>query len=314
MLKLAAYRLIMTVPLLFAVATAAFFLSGLSSIDPARLALGPEATVEAVQAKRVEMGIDGPLVNQYGKWLNGAVRGDLGASVYNQAPVATSIRQGLPITLSLTFGGLVVGLGLGLTAGIFSALRAGRTADRAIGTFVVLGQAIPGFWLALLLAFVFAIRLRWFPATGYIGPTTSIDGWLRTILLPSFSIGIVSAASIARQTRSAMIGVLQQEYIRAALARGLSRRSVVLKHALKNAAAPIVTVVSFQVTALLGGSIVVERLFNLRGLGSIAIDGVLRRDPNVIQGVVVCTVVAIVLMNVVLDMTYTWLNPKVRPA
>ena len=314
MVKLIWLRTALVVPLLFAVATAAFFLASLSDADPARIAAGQNASPDAIHALRVEMGLDGSTWHRYVEWLSGAVRGDLGASVYNKAPVAESIKQAMPITLSLTLGGLIVGVSLGVTAGVVSALKAGRPADRVLSTIATLGQSIPGFWLALLLTFLFALRWRWLPATGFVGPTTSITEWLRTITLPCLSIGLVSAASIARQTRSAMIGVLQQEYVRAAAAHGLSRRRVLLKHALKNAAAPVVTVLSFQVTSLLGGSIVVERLFNLRGLGAVAIDAVLRRDPDVIQGVVVCSVAAVFLVNLALDILYAWLNPRVRPA
>ncbi|SEG88625.1 peptide/nickel transport system permease protein [Thermomonospora echinospora] len=312
MLRMVVLRLLAMIPLVFLVATGVFFLGQLSDVDPAENIVGPNATEEQVAAVRAELGLDRPALEQYADWLSGAVRGDLGESLYTKADVTTSLTQALPITLSLTFGGLLVGLALGVPSGIWSALRAGRAGDRAVSLLATVGQAVPGFWLGLLLIIAFAIRLPWFPAVGYVPPGESLTGWLHCLVLPSVSLGLIAAAAISRQTRSSMIGVLQQEYVRTALSKGLSKRRVVVKHALKNAAVPVVTVVSFQVTTLLGGSIVIERLFAMPGLGALAINAVVRRDPDVIQGIVVLTVIVIVLVNVLLDLSYAWLNPKVR--
>jgi len=311
-LRTVAIRLLAMIPLVFLVATAVFFLGQLSDIDPAENIVGPEASDAQVAAVRHELGLDRPALEQYADWVSGAVRGDLGQSLYTKADVSASLFQALPVTLSLTFGGLVVGLLLGVPSGIWSALRAGRAGDRAISLLATVGQAVPGFWLGLLLILAFAVRLPWFPSVGYVAIEESPTGWLRSLVLPSVSLGLIAAAAISRQTRSSMIGVLQQEYVRTALSKGLSKRRVVVKHALKNAAVPVVTVVSFQVTTLLGGSIVIERLFAMPGLGQLAINAVLRRDPDVIQGIVVLTVVVVVLVNVLLDLSYAWLNPKVR--
>lgn len=314
MTRLVVSRLLAVVPLLFFVSSATFMLSQLSTIDPAEIRAGANASQEQVDAIRTQMGLDRPVAEQYWDWLTGAVRGDLGNSLYTGASVTQSIKQAMPVTLSLTFGALIVAALIGVPTGIFSALRAGKASDRFLSLFATIGQAMPSFWLAQLLIFFVALRLGWLPATGFVGPTADLAGWLRSIILPSVSLGVIAAAAISRQTRSSMIGVLQQEYVRTALSKGLSKRRVVFKHALKNASIPVVTVMSFQVASLLGGSIVVERLFALRGLGSIAIDAVVRRDPDVIQGVVVVTVVIVVLVNLLLDVTYAWLNPKVRPS
>lgn len=314
MIRLVASRLLTVIPLVFLVATATFFLSQLSTIDPAEIRAGADASQEQVDAIRADMGLDRSVLEQYWDWLSDAATGDLGNSVYTNASVTSSLRQAMPVTLSLTFGALVVAGILGVVAGVVCALRAGKWTDRLVSLVATIGQAMPGFWLAQLLIFLVALKLKWLPATGFVGPTTSIGSWLRSIILPSISLGMIAAASISRQTRSSMIGVLQQEYIRTALAKGLSKRRVVFKHALKNAAIPIVTVMSFQVASLLGGSIVVERLFALRGIGAIAIDAVIRRDPDVIQGVVVVSVIVVVVVNLVLDVVYAWLNPKVRPS
>ncbi|TDC55935.1 ABC transporter permease [Actinomadura sp. KC345] len=314
MLRTVVTRLLAMIPLVFVVATATFFLGQLSGVDPAENIVGPDATAEQVAAVRAELGLDKPALVQYREWLGGVLQGDFGSSVYTKADVAESLWQALPVTLSLTVGGLLVGLVLGVPSGIWSALRAGRPSDRGVSLLATVGQAMPGFWLGLLLIFAFAIKLPWFPAVGYVPPSAGPALWFGSLVLPSISLGLIAAAAISRQTRSSMIGVLQQEYVRTALAKGLSKRRVVFKHALKNAAAPVVTVVSFQVTALLGGSIVIERLFAMPGLGSLAINAVLRRDPDVIQGFVVFTVVIVVVVNMLLDLSYAWLNPKVRSA
>ncbi|TQM11327.1 ABC transporter permease [Pseudonocardia kunmingensis] len=314
MLRATGLRVLAMIPLVFLVATATFFLGQLSTVDPAEIIVGPTATAEQVAAVRAEHGLDRPAVVQYVDWLAGAVRGDMGESVYTGASVTTSLVQALPVTLSLALGGLFVGLLLGVPTGIWSALRAGRPADRAVSLVATVGQAVPNFWLGLLLVLAFAIQLPIFPAVGYVALDEDPVAWAQSLVLPSISLGFVAAAAISRQTRSSLIGVLQQEYVRTALSKGLSTSRVVVKHALKNAGAPVVTVVAFQVTALLSGSVVIERLFAMPGLGALAIDAVLRRDPDVIQGIVVVSVVIVVVVNLVLDLSYAWLNPKVRTA
>lgn len=302
----------MAIPLLFFVVTGTFFLSQLSNVDPAEIILGPTASQEAVAATRHELGLDRSAWAQYIDWLAGALHGDLGRSLYTKAHVTNSLLQALPVSASLTFGGLFVGLLLGVPTGIWSALMTGKKTDRAVSLFATVGQAIPSFWLGLLLIFGFAIQLPWFPAVGYVPLTKDVGQWALSLVLPSIALGLAAAAAISRQTRSSLIGVMQQEYIRTALSKGLSMKRVVVKHALKNAAAPVTTVFAFQVATLLGGSIVVERLFSMPGLGALAIDAVIRRDPDVIQGIVIVAVVIVMVVYLLLDLVYAWLNPKVR--
>ncbi len=215
---------------------------------------------------RTELGLDRPLLVRYGDWLGGAVTGDLGESIYTEgAKVTTALRSRLPVTLSLTLGGLLVSVAIGVPTGIYTALRAGRRGDRVLSGMASFGQAAPNFWIAAILALFFAVQRSWFPAVFFVGPTESIGRWLHSITLPSIALGLAGGAALARQTRSAMIGVLQLDYIRTALATGESRASVVYQHALKNAAVPLVTVLGFQLTALLGGSFAVERVFALPG-------------------------------------------------
>lgn len=313
MLKVAATRLLAVIPLMVVVSFLAFVLQSLNPVDPAEQITGGTASREAIAQLRHELGIDRPVVVRYGDWLGGALHGDLGASVYTKdAKVTRSLLDRLPVTLSLTFGGLLVALLLGLPAGIYSALRAGRRGDRVVSGIASIGQAAPNFWIAALLALFLSVKLRWFPAVFFVGPSSSITGWLRSITLPSIALGLAGAAALARQTRSAMIGVLQLDYVRTALALGARRREVVYKHALKNAAVPLVTVLSFQLTALLGGSFAVERVFALPGIGDLAINAVLRNDGEVVVGFVVLVTLFVVLVNLVLDLSYRWLNPKVR--
>jgi peptide/nickel transport system permease protein len=307
-------RLLQALPLIVIVVTATFFLGLLSPVDPAEVLAGPGASQESVDALRHELGLDRPAWQQYLDWVGGALHGDLGQSIYGKAEVTDLIVDAMPVTLSLTAGGLLVGLLLGLPAGVFSALRAGRPADRVVGVFATVGQAMPSFWLGMMLIVLLALQVPVFPAVGYVGLTEDLLGWASHLVLPSIALGLITAAAVSRQTRSSLIGVLQQDYIRTALSKGASRRRVVVKHAFKNAAIPVVTVLSFQVAHLLGGAIVVERLFAMPGLGTLVIDAVVRRDPGVIQAFVLFAVVVIIVVNIILDITYAWLNPKVRAA
>ncbi|WP_030915456.1 ABC transporter permease [Streptosporangium amethystogenes] len=313
MWRLMVTRLCIAVPMLVLVSTATFFLGILSPIDPAEFVLGPDPSQEQVDLVRKEMGLDRPVLTQFQDWASGALHGDLGRSLFTDEPVARLLVQALPVTLSLTLGGLVVSLLVGIPAGVWSGIRAGRAGDRVVTGLVTIGQAVPHFWLALLLILAFAVHIKIFPAVGYVSISRGTGQWLNSIALPSIALGTAGGAVLARQTRSAVIGVLQQEYIRTALAQGLPRRRVVFKFALKNAAIPIVTVIAFEVAGLFSGSIVIERMFSMQGIGSLTVDAVLRRDPDVIQGVIVVAATIMILIQLALDLSYAWLNPKVRP-
>lgn len=305
-------RLLSTVPLVFAVASATFFLSLASDVDPAEIILGGNATQVQIDALRGELGLDRSGPEQYWSWLSGLFYGDLGTSLYTRASVTDLVQAALPVTLSLAVGGLLIGVVLGVGLGIVAAMTAGSRADRGLIMLSTAGQAAPSFFVGMLVIYVFAVQLGWFPATGYTPLTESPGEWLRSLVLPSFALGLGVAAALSRQARSSMIVALQRDYTRTALSKGLSRRRVVLKHAARNAASPVVTSVSFQVAQLLGGAIVVERLFAMPGLGSLTVDAVLRYDPGIIQAVVLFAVVVVVLVNLLVDVSYAWLNPKVR--
>lgn len=297
---------------MFAVATLVFFLAQANSSDPAGSILGLDATEEAIDAKRAELGIDRPLLSQFGDWLASAVRGDLGTNWFSGEKVTSELSDRIPVTLGLAFGGLLIGVALGCSFGLVAAMKAGRWQDRLITMVASLGIAMPSFWIALILAWYFAVRLRWFPAVWPPGGPDGAVGWIEALVLPSVALGVAASAAIARQTRSAMIGVLQRDYVRTALAKGLPVRRVVGRHAIRNAASPVVTLIGFQVAALLGGSLFVELIFNIPGLGSYGVDAIFRGNVPALLGFVMVIAFVVVLVNIALDLSYAWLNPKVR--
>ena len=312
--KLVLRRVLIAPILLFVIATFTFFLGILAQRfhDPVASLTTETTTAKQLADLHHQYGLDRPVLSRYGDWLSGAVRGDLGRPLKSNIPVSRIVGQALPVTVSLAFGGLLVGLLIGLPAGLIAALRPQRLLDRTMSAGAAVGQSVPGFWLGILFVTWFALERKWFPATGFRGPTEGIVPWIKSITLPSIALGLAASATICRQTRSAMLGALQQEYVRTAIAKGLPLRTVVLKHALKNAAAPTVTSIAFILTALLSGSVVVERVFAMQGLGSVAIDAVVGGEQLVLLGVVVATALIVVAVGVILDLTYMWLNPKVR--
>jgi peptide/nickel transport system permease protein len=312
MARLALWRVLAVVPIMLVVSFVTFVLLSMNPVDPAEQLLGPTATEEQLATGRHELGLDEPLLERYADWLGDAATGDLGQSIYTTTPVATSIRDRAGVTLSLTIGGLIVALVIGFPAGAWSAMRAGRPADRLTMVAATVGQAVPAFWLGTLLLLVFAVRWSIFNAVFYVPPSDSVAGWLKSIVLPSVALGASGAAWIARQTRSELVTVLQQDYVRTALAKGASRRQVLFGHALRNAAGPLLTVVALLVSAVLSASFVIEAVFALPGLGSLALESINRNDPAPVLGFVVCVVFVVVIFNVMLDLIQGWLNPKVR--
>ena len=312
MLRLLIGRLLAAIPLMFLVATLVFFLAQANSADPAGSILGLDASEEGVAAKRAELGVDRPLLNQYGDWLGNAVRGDLGTNWFNGEEVTTELKDRIPVTIALAFGGLLIAVVVGCSFGVVAGLKAGRWQDRVITVASSLGIAMPNFWIALVLAYYFAVKLGWFPAVWPPGGPDGVLEWIEALVLPSVALGVAASAAIARQTRSAMIGVLQRDYIRTALAKGLPVRRVVSRHAIRNASIPVVTLIGFQVSALLGGSLFVELIFNIPGLGSYGVDAIFRGNVPALLGFVMVIALVVVLVNIALDLSYAWLNPKVR--
>lgn len=314
MLRLIVQRLLALLPLLFIVSVLTFSFTSLLPSDPVDLIIGDTGTQEQHAMVRERLGLDRPIVTRYVEWLGRAVQGDLGTSYFNSVAVTSAVMQRLPVTLSLTVVSALIAIVVGVAAGIAAALRPRSLVDRFATLGATIGQAIPNFWFGLILVAIFAVNLRWFPATGFTPISVSPWDWLRSVTLPAIALGLSASAAIARQVRSAMVGVLQQDYIRAARAQGLPRRRVILKYALTNAMIPVVAVLSFQITVLLGGALIVEQVFAINGLGTLAITAVRQQDIPMIQGLVLVMVALVVLVQLATDVIYGLLNPKARPS
>lgn len=314
MLRLVIQRLLALVPLLFIVSVLTFSFTSLLPSDPVDLIIGDSGTQEQYEMVRERLGMNEPVVTRYFQWLGRAAEGDLGTSFFNSVSVMGAVMQRLPVTLSLTAVSALIAIIVGVAAGIAAALRPRSLVDRFATLGATFGQAVPNFWFGLILVAVFAVNLRWFPATGFTPLSDSPWEWLRSVILPSIALGTASSAAIARQVRSAMVGVLQQDYIRAARAQGLSARRIIFRHALTNAMVPVVAVLSFQITVLLGGALVVEQVFAINGLGTLAITAVRQQDIPMIQGLVLVMVGLVVAVQLVTDVIYGLLNPKARPS
>jgi peptide/nickel transport system permease protein len=310
MLRLVGQRLVLSVPLLFIVSALTFVLLRLVPGDAARQILGPLATPDEIDMLREQLGIDRPVWSQYGDWLAGAVHGDLGDSLFG-GDVVSLLNARLAVTMSLIFGAVIVTAIVGIILGVVSAARGGFL-GRMIDVVSITAFGIPGFWLASMLVVIFAVKYPIFPATGYVRPSESITGWVNSLVLPVMTLALLGMAVVARQTRDAISDVLQRDFIRNLRAAGVPERSVIWKHALRNAALPIVTVLGLQFVGLLGGTIIVEAVFGLPGMGSLVILATQRHDIPIIQGVAIYFTLIVIAVNLTLDIAYGLLNPKVR--
>jgi len=304
-------RLLATVPLLFFVSLVVFSFVHVLPGDPAVLFLGEEATPETLAKFRTRLGFDRPLVTQYVEWLGRALRGDLGRSLRTNQPVTEAILQRLPVTLELLGAALAVSLAIAIPAGIVSAVKRNSGVDLASTVFALIGFSLPNFWLGLILIYVFALLLRWLPPSGF-APLPALADNARSLILPALTLGTALAALITRQLRSGMLEVLRQDYVRTAQAKGLGQGVVVAKHALKNALIAVVTVIGLQIGGLLGNTIITESLFALPGVGRLMIDAVFSRDFFIVQGVVLFLAVGYVLSNLIVDVLYSYLDPRIR--
>lgn len=307
-------RLGLLVPVLLVVGTIVFLLVHMTPGDPAGYMLGPDASPADVERLRVALGLDRPLLVQYGQWLWHMARGDLGRSIFLQMPVTNAIAERLEPTLLLTVLGSALALVMGVAAGVVAAFRRSSWVDQAIMSLATLGVSIPGFWLGLNLVLVVGVSLRWLPVGGYARLAEQGVAALRFLILPAFAIGVTEAALIARMTRSSMLEVLRLDYIRTARSKGLTERVILFRHAMRNAALPIITAFGNSVAVLLGGAVVTETVFNIPGLGRLVIQSVLRRDYPVIQGVVLFVAGVYVLLNLVVDVVYMRFDPRIRYA
>jgi peptide/nickel transport system permease protein len=305
-------RLLATIPVMGVVALFVFSLLYISPGDPAAVIAGDIATEEDIARIRAKLGLDEPYFVRFGTWLWALAHGDLGVSIFTNLPVAQLIAQRLEPTVALTLCTLVVAVLVAVPVGVIAAWRAGTWIDRAVMGFAVLGFSLPVFVFAYLLIMAFSIQLEWLPVQGYVSITEGFWPFLRHMILPSLALGTVYMALIARITRASMLEVLAQDYIRTAQAKGLAQGDVLVGHALKNAAVPIVTIIGIGIALLISGVVVTETVFAIPGIGRLTVDAILRRDYPIIQAVTLLFSAAYVLINLAVDLSYTLLDPRIR--
>jgi peptide/nickel transport system permease protein len=312
MVKFVVRRLLATLPLILIVTFVVMLLASLRHTDPAETIAGEGATREQVRVIRQLLGLDDNVFVRYGKFLRDAAHGSLGTSLYSSEPVLSAISSRWEATTSLAAGGFLLSLLVGIPAGIAAAVRKNRATDRTVSALAALLMAVPPFVVGIMLVVLFAVQRDWFPVFGYVPPSESISDWMRHLVLPSIALAATPAALTARHVRAALADALEEDFVRTARAKGLLERSVVLKHAGKYAAIPVVTVLGLNIAGLLSGAVVVERVFSIPGLGSLAVDSVLRGDLPVIQGIVTITAVTLILINLLVDLSYGFFNPQLR--
>ncbi len=310
MLKTIGARLAGLLVVLFVVSVIVFLLLYISGGDVAQVLLGDGATPDQVAALRSAMGLDRPILVQYIEWLGGVLHGDLGESYYRNAPVAEIIVSRIEPTVSIAVFAQLIAIAIAIPLGIASARRVNTPVDGVVTVFSMVFMAVPGFVFALLLALSFGLNLRWFPVSGYSPLSDGVGDWLRYLILPAVALGIVHSALLTRMTRSSMLDVLSQDYIRTARSKGATMTRVVYGHALKNASFPILTIAGLGFASLITGALVTETIFNIPGLGQLLVESIARRDLPVIQGVVLLITTTYIIINLIVDMLYVVIDPR----
>ena len=312
MLAFIVRRLLATIPVMGVVALVVFLMLHLSPGDPATVIAGDYASPQDIERIRAKLGLDRPFHVQFGTWVWGLLQGDLGVSIFSDFPVTKLIGQRLEPTLMLALTTLIIAVGVAVPMGAVAAWKAGTWIDRAIMVFAVVGFSVPVFVLGYILIFGFAIELKLFPVQGYKSIAEGIGPFLHNIVLPSVTLSVIYIALIARITRASVIEVLEEDYIRTARAKGQSEGMVLIAHALRNAAVPIVTIIGIGVALLIGGVVVTESVFNIPGLGRLVVDAILKRDYPIIQGLMLLFSFVYILINLAIDILYTFLDPRIR--
>jgi peptide/nickel transport system permease protein len=305
-------RLFSTLLVMGLVGVFIFLLLHLSPGDPAAIIAGDNATPAQIEAIRTSLGLNDPLHLQFGRWAVRVLNGDLGISIFSNVPVATLIGQRIWPTLSLALTTIVLAVALALTAGVLAAWKAGSLLDRLVMILSVVGFSVPVFVVGYLFIYVFAITLRWLPVQGYTPLAEGLWPWASHLVLPSLALGLAYVALIARITRTAMLDVLAEDYMRTARAKGVATGPMLFKHALKSAGVPIVTVVGIGIALLIGGVVITETVFNLPGIGRLVVDAISKRDYPIIQGVILLFSGVYVIINLLVDLSYTLLDPRIR--
>lgn len=314
MLSFIARRLAIAIPTIFLVSVFVFCLQKLLPGDPALVLAGEERDPETLAFIREKYHLNEPILTQYFYWVSGMLRGDFGISLRTNQPVLELIGEKLPVTIQLAVMAMVIAMLIGIPAGILSAVRKGTAVDYTANIIALSGLSIPNFWLGIMLIMLVSVHLGWLPASGYESPFVDPVRSLETMIMPAFVLGTALAATLMRHTRSAMLGVLRTDYVRTARAKGLQEKVVVLKHAFRNALLPIVTLSALLFGELLAGAVLTEQIFTIPGFGKLIVDAVFTRDYAVVQGVVMCTAVGFILMNLIADVLYFLLNPRMRTA
>ena len=312
MLNFLVHRLATIVPTLFFVSILIFGLQQLLPGDPAIALAGEERDPNVIAYLRQKFHLDEPLPIRYAYWAGGVLHGDLGESVRIQKPVTELIVEKLPVTLQLAVMALIIALSIGIIAGIVSAVKKDGVLDYAANIIALWGLSTPNFWLGILFILLFSVQLGWLPASGYVSPFEDFWGNMAAMIMPAFVLGNAIAAGLMRHTRSAMLQVLSTDYIRTARAKGLQERVVVFKHALRNALIPIITLTALDLGTLLSGAVLTEQVFTIPGFGKLIVDAVFNRDYAVVQGVVLFTATAYIMLNLLADLAYFLVNPRMR--
>jgi len=304
-------RLLATIWVLLGVTLGAFLIMQLTPGDPARVILGQDATPEAIRTLRSQLGLDRPLPVQYITFLGNIATGDLGMSYQSKRPVLSELRSSFPNTIELALASIFIATVIGMGLGVLSALKRGTISDTAATSLTLIGISIPNFWLGVMLMLGFSYHLGWFPASGRGGPLYSLAG-LRSVTLPALTLATGSAAVIARITRTSLLEVFDLDYIRTARAKGLQEPNIIRRHALANALIPVVTIIGLQFGFLLGGAVVTERIFAWPGLGRVIVNAISNRDLPLVQGALLLVAGVFVLLNLLTDLLYGFLDPRIR--
>lgn len=305
-------RLLQSAIVLFIISLIAFSFLHLLPGDAALVILGGEATQEEIENLRQELGLDRPVWVQYGRWFTNAIQGDLGKSIFHRESVISIILKRLPVTVYIGIIAFILSILLGIPAGIISAVRRGKISDTVITIAANIGVAVPIFWLGILGIYFFAYKLGWLPVMGYTSPFDNFWLSIKQAVMPVICLTVVPLATIIRQTRSSMLEVVRQDYIRTARSKGLRENMVIKKHALKNAIIPVVTLLGLHARYLVGGSILVETIFNIPGMGRLMVSSVFAKDMPVVQGCITVIAVAIILANLIVDLSYGYIDPRIR--
>ena len=312
MLAFIARRILIAIPTVIVISVFVFLLQKLLPGDPVLAMAGEERDPQVLEFLREKYRLNDPLYIQYLTWAGNALRGDLGISLRTNMPVTELIAQKLPVTLQLAGMAMAIAIVIGIPAGVIAAVRKGTWVDYVTNVLALSGLSVPNFWLGIMLILLVSVKLGWLPASGYVSPAEDLGRSIQTMLMPAFVLGTALAATLTRHTRSAMLGVLSSDYVRTARAKGLREKSVILKHAFRNALTPIVTISALLFGELIGGAVLTEQIFTIPGFGKLVVDAVFTRDYAVVQGIVLCTAIGFILMNLLADVAYFLLNPRLR--